>query len=68
MYRHPTARDRPTSGSISQTLDRISLTTSVQVTEGQIRKDNQSMTLEAPLTAGSQLYLDLQQRYTIKSS
>ena len=68
MYRHPTARDRPTSGSISLILDRISLTTSVQVTEGQIRKDNQSMTLEAPLTEGSQLYLDLQQRYTIKSS
>ena len=71
MYRHPTARDRPTSGSISQALqksDRTSLTSSMQVTEGQITKENHSMVLGAPLTAGSQLYLDLQQRYTIKSS
>ena len=71
MYRHPTARDRPTSGSISRTIqqsDRTSLTSSVQVTEDQITKENHSMVLGAPLTAGSQLYLDLQQRYTIKSS
>ena len=71
MYRHPTARDRPTSGSISQTLqkfDRISLISSVQAPEGRITKDKQSMTLGAPLTTGSQLYLDLQQRYTITSS
>ena len=71
MYRHPTARDRPTSGSISQTLqkfNKISFTSSVQVTEGQIAKDNQSMMLGAPLTVGSQLYCDLQLRYTIKSS
>ena len=69
MYRHPTARDRPTSGSISRTLqesDRTSLTSSVQVTEGQITKEKHSMVLGAPLTAGSQLYLDLQQKYTIK--
>ena len=71
MYRHPTARDRPTSGSISQTLqksDRALLTSSVQVTDDDVTKDNQSMMLGAPLTAGSQLHLDLQQRYVIKSS
>ena len=36
MYRHPTARDRPTSGSISQTMqksDRALLTSSAQVTD-----------------------------------
>ena len=67
MYRHPTARDRPTSGSISRTLqksDKALLTSSVQVTDDNVTtKDNQSMMLGAPLTAGSQLYLDLQQRY-----
>ena len=65
MYRHPTARDRPASASISQTLqksDRALLTSSVQVTE----EDNQSMMLGAPLTAGSQLYLDLQEKYMTK--
>ena len=71
MYRHPTARDRPTSGSVSQTLqksDRALLTSSVQVTDDDVTRDNQSMMLGAPLTAGSKLYLDLQQRYIIKSS
>ena len=71
MYRHPTARDRPTSGSILQTLqqsDRALLTSSVQVTDDDVTRDNQSIMLGAPLTAGNQLYLDLQQRYTIKSS
>ena len=72
MYRHPTARDRPTSGSISRTLqksDRTLLTSSVQVTDDDnVTKDNQSMMLGAPLTAGTQLYLDLQERYIIKSS
>ena len=66
MYRHPTARDRPTSVSISQTLqksDRSLLTSSIQVTDDDVTKDNQSMMLGAPLTAGNQLYLDLQQRY-----
>ena len=66
MYRHPTARDRPTSGSISQALqksDKALLTSSVQVTDDDVTKDSQSMMLGAPLTAGSQLYLDLQQRY-----
>ena len=71
MYRHPTARDRPTSGSISQMLqksDRALLTSSVQVTDDNVTtKDNQSMMLGAPLTAGSQLYLDLQQRYISNS-
>ena len=66
MYRHPTARDRPTSGSVSQTLqrsDRALLTSSEQVTDDDVTKDNQSMMLGAPLTAGNQLYLDLQQKY-----
>ena len=71
MYRHPTARDRPTSGSISRTLqksDKALLTSSVQVTDGNVTtKDNQSMMLGAPLTAGSQLYLDLQHRYISNS-
>ena len=69
MYRHPTARDRPTSGSISQTLqksDRALLTSSAQVTDDDVTKDNHSMVLGAPLTAGSQLYLDLQSQYIIK--
>ena len=69
MYRHPTARDRPKSGSISQTLqksDRALLTSSVQVPEDEIIKDNQSMTLGAPLPAGAQLHLDLQQKYVTK--
>ena len=71
MHRHPTARDRPTSGSLSRTLqksDRALLTSSGQVTNDDVTKDNQSMILGAPLSAGNQLYLDLQQRYTIKSS
>ena len=70
MYRHPTARDRPTSGSMSRTLqksDRALLTSSVLLTDDNITKDNQSMMLGAPLTAGSQLYLDLQQRYISNS-
>ena len=73
MYRHPTARDRPTSVSILRTLqqsDRALLTiaSAVQVTDDDVTKDNHSMMLGAPLTAGSQLYLDLQQRYTTKSN
>ena len=73
MYirRHPNARDRPVAGSVSRLLqksDRALLTSSVQVTDDDITKDNQSMMLGAPLSAGSQLYLDLQQRYTAKSS
>ena len=71
MYRHPTARDRPTSGSISRTLqksDKALITSSVQVTDDNVTtKDNQSMMLGAPLTAGSQLYLNLQQRYISNS-
>ena len=66
MFRHPTAKDRPTSGSISKALqksDRALLASSVQVTNGLV-KDNQSMVLGAPLSAGSQLYLDLQHKYT----
>ena len=69
MYRHPTAKSRPKSGSISQTLqksDRALLTSSVQVPEDEIIKDNQSMTLGALLTAGTQLHLDLQQKYVTK--
>ena len=66
MYRHPTAKDRPASASMSRSLqksDRALLTSSVQVTDDNVTQDNQSMILGAPLTAGSQLYLDLQQRY-----
>ena len=69
MYRHPTTRDRPTSGSLSRILqksDRALLTSSIQVGDDELTKDNQSMMLGAPLTAGSQLYLDLQQRYVTK--
>ena len=69
MYRHPTARDRPTSVSISRTLqksDRALLTSSMQVPEDEITKDNQSMILGAPLAAGNQLHLDLQQTYVAK--
>ena len=69
MYRHPTAKSRPKSGSISQTLqksDRALLTSSMYVPDDEIAKDNQSMMLGAPLTAGTQLYLDLQQRYVAK--
>ena len=71
MYRHPTAKDRPMAGLLSQTLqksDRALLTSSVQVVDKNATKDGQSMMLGAPLTAGSQLYLDLQQKYVIKSS
>ena len=71
MYRHPTARDRPMAGLLSQTLqksDRALLTSSVQVVDKNATKDSQSMVLGALLTAGSQLYIDLQQRYLIKSS
>ena len=67
VYRHPIAKSRPTSGSILQTLqksDRVLLTSSVQVTDDDVTSESQSMMLGAPLTAGSQLYLDLQQRYT----
>ena len=71
VHRHPNARDRLVAGSISQTLqkaDRVLLTSSMRVTDDDITKDNQSMMLGAPLSAGSQLYLDLQQRYMTKSS
>ena len=71
VYRHPTARSRPTSGSISLTLqksDSALLTSSVQVTDDNVTSESQSMMLGAPLTAGSQLYLDLQQKYTTISS
>ena len=66
MYRHPTVKNRPLPGSISRMLqksDRALLTSSVQVANDDLTKENQSMMLGAPLTAGSQLYLDLQQKY-----
>ena len=66
MCRHPTPKDRPTSESILKVLqksDRALLTNSVQVTNDLV-EDNQSMVLGAPLSAGSQLYLDLQHTYT----
>ena len=65
MYRHPTAKNRPTAVSVSQTLqksDRALLANSVQVTD--ITKENRSMILGAPVTAGSQLFIDLQKKYT----
>ena len=71
IYRHPTTKSRPTSGSTSQTLqksDRALLTSSVQVTDDDVTPESQSMMLGAPLTAGCRLYLDLQQRYINKSS
>ena len=71
MCRHPTAKSRPTPGSILQSLqksDRALLTSSSQVTNDDVTSESQSMMLGAPLTAGSQLYLDLQQRYATPSS
>ena len=64
--RHPAAKNRPIAGSILRTLqnsDSTLLTSSIQVSEDKITKDNQSMMVGAPLTAGNQLYLNLQQRY-----
>lgn len=69
MCRHPIAKSRPTSGSITQTLEKSDsalLTSSVQVTDDDVTSESQSMMLGAPLTAGRQLYLDLQQRYVLK--
>ena len=71
VYRHPTAKGRPTSGSVSLTLqksDRALLTSSVQATQDDLTKGNQSVMLGAPLAEGSQLYLDLQQKYANESS
>ena len=70
-HRHPNTRDRPVAGSVSETLeksDRALLKSSLQERDDDITKDNQSMNLGVPLSAGSQLYLDLQKRYTTKSS
>ena len=64
--RHPVAKNRPIAGSVLRTLqnsDSTLLTSSTQVSEDKITKENQSVMLGAPLTAGNQLYLDLQQRY-----
>ena len=61
MCRHPTAKSRPTSGSISRILEK-----SDRELLNDVTSESQSMMLGAPLTAGSQLYLDLQQRYTNK--
>ena len=64
MFRHLTAKSRPTSESLLETLqkfDRALLTSPVQVTGDDT---NQSMMLGAPLDKGSQLYFDLQQSYT----
>ena len=65
--RHPTAKNRPLAGLVLQILqnsDSALLTSSVQVTDDDVAPDSQLMMLGGPLTAGSQLYLDLQQRYT----
>jgi len=67
ILRHPTAKNRPTPVVISRTLqksDRTLLTSSVEVTDD-VTSESQSMMLGAPLTAGNQLYLDLQQKYTV---
>ena len=64
--RHPAAKNRPIAGSVLRTLqnsDSTLLTSSTQVPEDELIKDNQSMMLGAPLTEGNQLYFDLQQRY-----
>ena len=71
MLRHPTTKDRPLPGLVLQTLqtsDGALLTSSVQVTKDNTAEENQSMMLEASLTAGNQLYLDLQQIYLTKLS
>ena len=68
-HRHPIAKNRPLPGwifSMLQKSDRALLTSSVQATDDDVTKENQSMMLGAPLAAGSQLYLDLQQRYVTK--
>ena len=62
---HPIEKNHPNSGSVLQTLlnsDNALFTGSSQISEDEITKDNQSMMLGAPLTAESQLYLDLQQQ------
>jgi len=67
ILRHPTAKNRPTPGLISRTLqksDRTLLISSVQMTDD-VTSESQPMMLGAPLAAGNQLYLDLQQRYTV---
>ena len=67
IRRHPTARSRPTSGSILETLqksDRDLLASSVLETDDDTdTSDSQSMLLGASITAGEQLYLHLQNRY-----
>ena len=67
--RDPATKSRPTSGSILQALqksDRALLTNSVQMTDDDVTSESQSIMLGAPLTAGNQLYIDLQQRYVAK--
>ena len=69
-YRHPEPRQRPLSGTISKTLqksDRALLTSSTVVTDDNT-SDQQSMILGAPLAAGNQLHLDLQQSYITTKS
>ena len=69
--RHPTANSRPLPGVILQTLqnsEEALLTSSLQVTDDKATSDSHSMMLGASLTTGSQLYLDLQLRYTTSST
>lgn len=64
--KHPIARIAQ-YWSVLQTLlnsERALFTSSTQLSEDEITKDNQSMVLGAPHTTGIQLYLDLQQQYT----
>jgi len=60
LYRHPIAKHRPLPNSVSQTLQKSnnSLLTSPVTDDAE-----QSMMLGEPLSAGYQLYLDLQQTY-----
>ena len=63
--RHPIAKNHTNFGSVLQTLlnsDSALFTSSSQISEDEITKDNQSIMLGAPPTAESQLYLDLQRR------
>ena len=60
LCRHPVARHRPMPNSVSQTLQKSnnSLLSSPVTDDAE-----QSMMLGEPLSAGNQLYLDLQQTY-----
>jgi len=66
-YRHPEPRQRPLSGIISRTLQKsdraLLISSTIVTTSDDVTSDQHSMILGAPLTAGNQLHLDLQQCY-----